>query len=781
MVPIAHPLGTVSQPSVTPTGDPDSGRWSPGANILADSVGGAEIIRYASNQVTVTGGTITASKPGLLLTQTWNNSSVTFDGGLRVDITNTASFAGSQIIVARVGGAVKAAIDKTGDYIIGTAGFRAGLGKTAETTNTVFGYRCNELTTGNGGYNVSVGYEAGQNIDGAGGNNVAVGIRALKGSGSGAFATGSVNLTAGNAADGDTFTINGKVFTFQTTLTNVDGNVLIGASASASATNLKNAILGTGGTPGTDYAAATVTHTTVSASVATTTVTITALTAGSGGNAYTLAKSGANLAVSAATLSGGTDKQSGSYNTALGTNAMYYARTASQNMAVGAFALQNFLAGSSNLAIGYSSLLAALGGSNVGLGSFTLANCDSSAAEKNIAIGYNAGLGVLGSTTGYENVFIGFEAGKAFTTGIRNTFIGHMAGDATTTGSRNIVIGYNCDAPSATTSDSLNIGNLIKGDMAGAIMTVAGSILPEADGTRNIGSGALRFNTVYATTGAINTSDERYKVIREGGALNAAELAAWGRVRTIVYQDKASYDEWGAAAARLHVGYGWDAIRQAFEAEGLDAARYGLWCSDPVLAPQTRIEILQREVIGEDGMPVTELRPLILGDGTPAMMDERKVVIDMVPTEVPVMEPFVETWLDIETVDGAKVAVARTRDAKRQASDLIPVLLEDGSQAMTDPTGIEGDEGYEPPKPVFVVVPRTQLVDVPVEREEVTSVPRMQEVAVYETFEHEVVEMVPTGEVRGALRYSECAVLEAAWLRHQLATLAARVAALEAA
>jgi hypothetical protein len=220
--------------------------------------------------------------------------------------------------------------------------------------------------------------------------------------------------------------------------------------------------------------------------------------------------------------------------------------------------------------------------------------------------------GTLGSSTGYENVAIGYEALKAFTTGLRNTMIGTNAGDATTTGSRNICIGYNTDAPSATSNDTLNIGNLIKGDLSGAIITTCGAVLPDADGTRNIGSGALRYNTIYATTGAINTSDERHKVIRSGGGLNAAELRAWGNVRAIIYQDAHSVAEWGANAARFHAGYGWDAIKQAFTAEGLDAGRYGLWCADPVLEPQTVTETRQRPVLDEDGQPVFELRPLLL-------------------------------------------------------------------------------------------------------------------------------------------------------------------------
>jgi hypothetical protein len=67
-------------------------------------------------------------------------------------------------------------------------------------------------------------------------------------------------LTLGaNPSNTNTVTIGSKVYTFQTTLTNVDGNVLIGATDIESVENLTNAInLGSGA--GTTYAAATTAH-----------------------------------------------------------------------------------------------------------------------------------------------------------------------------------------------------------------------------------------------------------------------------------------------------------------------------------------------------------------------------------------------------------------------------------------------------------------------------------------------------------------------------------------
>lgn len=68
-------------------------------------------------------------------------------------------------------------------------------------------------------------------------------------------ATGTLTLT-GNVSNGDQVTTGTKTYTFQTTLTDVDGNVLIGATASDSIDNLIAAItLGAGA--GTLYAAST--------------------------------------------------------------------------------------------------------------------------------------------------------------------------------------------------------------------------------------------------------------------------------------------------------------------------------------------------------------------------------------------------------------------------------------------------------------------------------------------------------------------------------------------
>jgi len=104
------------------------------------------------------------------------------------------------------------------------------------------------------------------------------------------------NLTGGTA--GNTVTVNGAALQFipasQTSPTSTD--VAIGASAAATGTLLKTYLNASANTSIDDA-----TYTDDGAGV----VTVTHDTPGTGGNSFTLAKNGANIAVSGATLSGG--------------------------------------------------------------------------------------------------------------------------------------------------------------------------------------------------------------------------------------------------------------------------------------------------------------------------------------------------------------------------------------------------------------------------------------------------------------------------------------------
>lgn len=119
-----------------------------------------------------------------------------------------------------------------------------------------------------------------------------------------ATATGTLTFT-GQPANGETVSIGGKTYTYQTTLTNFDGNVHIGGSTAASITNLIEAInLGAGS--GTDYAASMTDNLLASAAAgAGTTITVSAESGGAYGNSIATTETIANASFGAATLTGG--------------------------------------------------------------------------------------------------------------------------------------------------------------------------------------------------------------------------------------------------------------------------------------------------------------------------------------------------------------------------------------------------------------------------------------------------------------------------------------------
>lgn len=118
-------------------------------------------------------------------------------------------------------------------------------------------------------------------------------------------AANGVLTLAGNAANNETVVIGTKTYTFQTALTDVDGNVLIGATASDSLDNLIAAItLGAGA--GSTYAASMTLHPTATASAgAGDTMNCSAKVPGTVGNTLASTETLANGSWTAATLING--------------------------------------------------------------------------------------------------------------------------------------------------------------------------------------------------------------------------------------------------------------------------------------------------------------------------------------------------------------------------------------------------------------------------------------------------------------------------------------------
>ncbi len=126
-------------------------------------------------------------------------------------------------------------------------------------------------------------------------------------SGAGIQATGNITLT-GNPSPSDTVTVNGIVITFVAASPGAN-QVLIGGTAQITAANL-NAFLINSVSPNILEA-----RYSISGEV----ITVEFAQVGQAGDAFTLAKSSANITVSGATLSGGTNPSSVSYATSPGS------------------------------------------------------------------------------------------------------------------------------------------------------------------------------------------------------------------------------------------------------------------------------------------------------------------------------------------------------------------------------------------------------------------------------------------------------------------------------
>ena len=144
-------------------------------------------------------------------------------------------------------------------------------------------------------------------------------------------------------------------------------------------------------------------------------------------------------------------------------------------------------------------------------------------------------------------------------------------------------------------SGSLVNGWTVDAGRVGAVV----SLYPAVDAAMNLGAPAYRPNTIYAVNSVINTSDAREKQqIRD---LNEKEKAVAKRLKYLVkaFKWNSSVKEKGEEA-RIHVGFIAQEVKEAFEAEGLIAENYSIFCYDEW--PE------QKEVKNENGVVVVEER-----------------------------------------------------------------------------------------------------------------------------------------------------------------------------
>lgn len=214
-----------------------------------------------------------------------------------------------------------------------------------------------------------------------------------------------------------------------------------------------------------------------------------------------------------------------------------------------------------------------------------------------------------------------------------------------------------------------------------------GPLRPSVDNSYSLGTASFRASVIYAGTGTINTSDARLKTdIRD---LSDAEKRAAARCRDLVkaYRFIDAVAEKGDAA-RIHFGVIAQEVEAAFVEEGLDAWRYGVMCSDPIMAIRKKTvtrSVQKCETVTKeepyidvvDGIAYQAIRsvdvveqvweniPLLDADGNPVMSDI------LAPVDVPVTVTDPETG-EIRTF----IATKTTKVGEEQATHKVPVMVD---------------------------------------------------------------------------------------------------------
>jgi hypothetical protein len=405
------------------------------------------------------------------------------------------------------------------------------------------------------------------------------------------FSDATTQTTAANTATATTL---GTVYAKQTTGGGTPYLTAFGYNAGVSTTGASNTAIGTGSlfNNGSGYENTAVGYQTLYTNSLSTGVSLTAIGMQAG---YSYNRSGSNQGHVFVGVRAGYYNVTGIDNTYVGGYAGYY-QTGGYNTALGSGALlgaSGTSTGSNNVAVGYQALYA------------------NTSASSNTAVGYKSG---VKTTSGTNNVFVGIESGSNNITGQGNTFVGRTSGLLSTgsyntfvgpstaagescgfymtTGTRNTILGGfngNQDGLDIRTLDYrvvISDGNgfpyLQLGQASGTARALSfdgAEFFPVTDNVISCGYSSLRWSVVYAATGTINTSDRNLK--QDIAELDDAEKRVAIAIKSLIkkYRFKDSVAEKGDKA-RIHVGAIAQEVASAFEAEGLDPTRYGLFCSD---------------------------------------------------------------------------------------------------------------------------------------------------------------------------------------------------------
>lgn len=125
---------------------------------------------------------------------------------------------------------------------------------------------------------------------------------------------------------------------------------------------------------------------------------------------------------------------------------------------------------------------------------------------------------------------------------------------------------------------------------------VADTGIAPQDNAVSLGNGIYRWSVVYAATGTINTSDASTKqdILNLDEAEKRVAITIKGLIKKFRFKDAVA-DK--GDAARIHIGVIAQEIQAVFVAEGLDAFKYGLFCSDILEDGTVRMGVRYEELL----------------------------------------------------------------------------------------------------------------------------------------------------------------------------------------
>lgn len=204
------------------------------------------------------------------------------------------------------------------------------------------------------------------------------------------------------------------------------------------------------------------------------------------------------------------DKKSGDSNIAIGSYAMSGAGVGNDNIAIGQLAQYKGGGTSYNISIGRTAgnnMTAvtkedgtkdgATSNVSVGVGSLT----NTTIGKYNTTLGHYSG---YSNITGNNNTYIGMFSGKD-NVGSGNTFVGSESGQNIKSGSGNIMIGRNTAAPTSGSSNQLNIGNIIYGDLKKGLVGISTNNDGQYKAKLDIGAGNTQYPPVAISSGELTT------------------------------------------------------------------------------------------------------------------------------------------------------------------------------------------------------------------------------------------------------------------------------------